>query len=317
MGVWCGHDDARRFVHWPPLHSRWPVVFGVSPMARAASAVSRAQESDAAGGLDAAGTGGVAINGSSTATANPTVTVTIPAPSNGFGTVRLSNDGGATWLERPWTTSRDVVAHRSRRGRRRRRRNEDRSRVAGRRRPRHLERHRQRVDPSRSNRPVDRRAGHLQPGAGRHVGRLRCDRRRRRPGSNRDLARRRPLADAEPEPVQLLQRSGRGPARRHDRRILGAGPCTTCTRERSTSSGISPSPPRRTPLAPTSMRMGDDLPANFEFPLPAVAGRAVHDQARVRCRIQHPGWAVLPVAPHLGLCRMCVSRPAMTRPMAR
>ena len=59
----------------------------------------------AVGSLDAVGSGGVAVNGSSTATADANVTVTIPAPSNGFGTLRLSNDGGTTWIERPWTTT--------------------------------------------------------------------------------------------------------------------------------------------------------------------------------------------------------------------
>ena len=31
--------------------------------------------------------------------------------------------------------------------------------------------------------------------------------------------------------------------------------------------------PSPTTLTPTSMRMGDDPPADFEFPLPAVAGQ--------------------------------------------
>jgi hypothetical protein len=54
---------------------------------------------------DAVGTGGVAINGSASATASATVTMTVPPPYNAFGTLRLSNDGGSTWVERRWATS--------------------------------------------------------------------------------------------------------------------------------------------------------------------------------------------------------------------
>jgi len=55
--------------------------------------------------LQAVGTGGVALNGSAAATADATVTLTIPAPSTTDGLIRLSNDGGTTWVEMSWTTA--------------------------------------------------------------------------------------------------------------------------------------------------------------------------------------------------------------------
>ena len=79
------------------------VLLAASPVTPTVSAISKVPGATEAGSLDAAGTGGVAIDGSATATKDPTVTITIPAPASAFGTVRLSNDGGGTWLERPWT----------------------------------------------------------------------------------------------------------------------------------------------------------------------------------------------------------------------
>jgi len=56
-------------------------------------------------GTDSVGTGGVALNGTASATASATVTVSVPPPANDLGVLRVSNDDGTTWVERPWTTS--------------------------------------------------------------------------------------------------------------------------------------------------------------------------------------------------------------------
>ena len=70
-----------------------------------ALAATRTTPTTAQGAAEAAGSGGVALDGATTATRDPVVTVTLPPPTNGYGRVRLSNDGGTSWLDRAWTTS--------------------------------------------------------------------------------------------------------------------------------------------------------------------------------------------------------------------
>ena len=72
-------------------------LFGILAMYAPASA-------DATGSDDGPATV-VAINGSADATASSQVTVTVPSPSNDFGDLRVSDDGGATWVQREWDTS--------------------------------------------------------------------------------------------------------------------------------------------------------------------------------------------------------------------
>lgn len=49
--------------------------------------------------------GGVAIGGGAAATRDETVTLALPPPADGRSTLRISNDGGSSGAELPWTTS--------------------------------------------------------------------------------------------------------------------------------------------------------------------------------------------------------------------
>lgn len=77
-------------------------LFATSVIAAAASApadTARTAE------LVAATSGTVQLAGGAAGTRSTTVSVTVSAPTDASDLLRLSNDGGTTWVERPWTTS--------------------------------------------------------------------------------------------------------------------------------------------------------------------------------------------------------------------
>ena len=248
-------------------------LFVASSIVPAVSAAARLPGTSATGVLESVGIGGVAINGSSTATANPIVSVTVPAPSNRFGALRLSNDGRSDLARTDLDHHRPLGHRRSCRGLRRRRRIEDghRSREA---------------TASAVGSPIgsasillDRTGPSLSvpwfSHADRvaHLRRTGCGRRRRRPGSNgrsRSTAstggrsHRVPFSFYVGSVVDLREGTigGSWTPGAHDVYTRAVDKLGNVTQ--SDSPAI---------LTPTSMRMGDDPPADFEFPLPAVAGQ--------------------------------------------
>lgn len=96
---------------WGPSHVIRAVVTGccalilVAAIAPGAMAAPGRPSAPQASAPSSVGTGGVAINGSASATADAAVTLTIPAPVGSASMLRISLDGGLDGVEVPWTTS--------------------------------------------------------------------------------------------------------------------------------------------------------------------------------------------------------------------